>query len=45
MLPRITLITPSFQQAPFLEECLTSVHSQGYPNLEHFVVDGGSTDG
>jgi len=45
MLPRITLITPSFQQAEFLEECLASVHAQGYPALEHMVVDGGSTDG
>ena len=45
MLPRITLITPSFRQAAFLEECLRSVHDQGYPNLEHMVVDGGSTDG
>jgi hypothetical protein len=45
MLPRITLVTPSFQQAAFLEECLASVHAQGYPDLEHIVVDGGSTDG
>ena len=45
MLPRITLITPSYQQAAFLEECLSSVHSQQYPDLEHIVVDGGSTDG
>lgn len=45
MFPRISLITPSFQQAPFLEECLTSVLDQGYPDLEYLVVDGGSTDG
>lgn len=45
MLPRISLITPSFQQANYLEECLTSVIDQGYPDLEHIVVDGGSTDG
>ncbi|MDQ3100509.1 MAG: glycosyltransferase [Bacteroidota bacterium] len=44
-LPRITLITPSFQQAEYLEECLRSVHDQGYPDLDHVVVDGGSTDG
>ena len=45
MLPRITLITPSFQQAAYLGECLASVHGQCYPDLEHIVVDGGSTDG
>lgn len=45
MLPRITLITPSYQQAEYLEECLASVHAQAYPDLEHIVVDGGSTDG
>jgi hypothetical protein len=45
MMPRITIVTPSFQQAAFLEQCLESVHAQGYPDLEHIVVDGGSTDG
>ncbi|HRD51422.1 MAG TPA: glycosyltransferase family 2 protein [Flavobacteriales bacterium] len=45
MLPRITLITPSYQQAAFLDECMRSVHDQGYPDLEHMVIDGGSTDG
>jgi len=44
-LPRISLITPSFQQARYLEECIASVHDQKYPNIEHIVVDGGSTDG
>lgn len=43
--PRITIVTPSFNQAEFLEECLDSVLSQGYPNLEYIVMDGGSTDG
>lgn len=45
MLPRISIITPSFQQAAFLSECLASVRSQDYPELEHIAVDGGSTDG
>ncbi|HEY4988799.1 MAG TPA: glycosyltransferase family 2 protein, partial [Opitutaceae bacterium] len=43
--PRITVVTPSYQQAPFLEECLRSVLMQNYPNLEYVVMDGGSTDG
>lgn len=43
--PRISLITPSFQQAEYLEECLVSVQQQRYPRLEHIVMDGGSSDG
>jgi glycosyltransferase involved in cell wall biosynthesis len=42
--PRITIVTPSLNQASFLEATLRSVLLQGYPNLEYFVVDGGSTD-
>ncbi len=42
--PAITLVTPSFNQGSFLEETIRSIVSQGYPNLEYFVVDGGSTD-
>lgn len=42
--PRITIITPSFNQGQYLEETIQSVIGQGYPNLEYFVVDGGSTD-
>jgi Glycosyl transferase family 2 len=44
-LPRITVVTPAFQQIAYIEETLRSVHDQGYPDLEHIVLDGGSTDG
>jgi glycosyltransferase involved in cell wall biosynthesis len=44
-LPRITVVTPCLDAAATLPECLESVRGQGYPDLEHVVVDGGSTDG
>lgn len=43
--PRITIVTPSFQQVRFLPWTIRSVTDQGYRNLEYFVCDGGSTDG
>jgi len=44
-LPRLSIVTPSFNSVHTIRETLESVRTQDYPNLEHFVVDGGSTDG
>jgi glycosyltransferase involved in cell wall biosynthesis len=42
---KISVVTPSYNQAKFVEECLLSVKQQNYPAIEHIVVDGASNDG
>lgn len=44
-LPKISIVTPTLNQADFIEQSIKSVLSQNYPNLEYIVIDGGSSDG
>lgn len=43
-LPKITVLTPSFNQGGYIRKNILSVCNQHYPNFEHIIIDGGSTD-
>jgi glycosyltransferase involved in cell wall biosynthesis len=42
--PKISIVTPSFNQGIYLEDCIRSILDQEYPNLEYFIIDGESSD-
>ena len=43
--PTISILTPTFNQAPYIGDAMASVRMQGFPSVEHIVADGASTDG